>query len=527
VEQISTNQGGFRLSDDTTTDCLLFSEIFSQPVVAKFDQRQGSSDGGAILLKAADRRLGWTGALAARLTDLRQAGKVEHEMEELLAQRIYGIACGYADTNDTARLASDPVHKLLAGRDPVAGEDLASQPTLSRFENGRDRRQLFRLSVALADCVIERHRRRLHRRARRITINLDPTDDPTHGAQQLTFFNGHYDTWCYLSVLGFVSFNGEAEQYLVAAVLRPGNAPGARGVVGILRRLPVRLRRAFPRAVIRVRLDGGFATPEVLDFLDSEPGLEYLVNMASNAVLERRARRALGVARRLSRQSRSTEHVYGECRYAAGSWQRKRRVIYKAEVACAESKEPKDNPRFVVTNLEQSAQWIYERVYCPRGEIENRIKELRDGLEIGRTSCTRFFLGQRLPGGADRGRLRAVRGAAAAAGAHALRAGAGDDATPTPVETGGTGGGLGAADRAAPAARLAGRGPVSHPGPEPGRAQRLSFAARLPQHDDDQQQGRGVAERDCTSPKSRPRPSPRHRAEENSSAQGTRSPAVE
>jgi hypothetical protein len=144
------------------------------------------------------------------------------------------IALGYEDANDAARLASDPVHKLLVGRDPVEGEDLASQPTLSRFENSVGRKELFRMAEALADTVIERHRKRLHGRARRITIDLDPTDDPTHGAQQLTFFNWHYDTYCYLPVVGFLTFNQEAEQYLVTAVLRPGNAPGSAGAVGLL-----------------------------------------------------------------------------------------------------------------------------------------------------------------------------------------------------------------------------------------------------------------------------------------------------
>src|SRR6202167_6708554 len=139
-------------------------------------------------------------------------------MEELLRQRIFGIACGYADANDAARLAEDPMHKMLVGRDPIKGDDLASQPTLSRFENAVDRKQLYRLGEALAECVIERHRRRLHGRARRITIDLDPTDDPTHGGQQLTFFNGHYDTWCYLPVIGFMSFNDEKEQCLFTAV---------------------------------------------------------------------------------------------------------------------------------------------------------------------------------------------------------------------------------------------------------------------------------------------------------------------
>jgi hypothetical protein len=383
------------LNEDTTTNCLLFPDIFDRPVVAKFDQRQGSSDGGAILLKAADRRLGLTAALAACLEDERQPGKVRHELDELLTQRIMAIACGYEDANDAARLASDPVHKLLVGRDPIDGEDLASQPTLSRFENTPDRKQLFRMTEALADSVIARHRKRLHGRARRITIDLDPTDDPTHGHQQLTFFNAHYDTYCYLPAVAFLTFDEEPDQYLVAAVLRPGNASGSRGAVGILSRLIPRLGQAFPNAVIRVRLDGGFATPEVLDFLDCQPFLEYIVNMASNKVLDRLVEPAMRTARRLSKESEETEHVYGEFRYKTKkTWRFKRRILYKAEVVRHPHRDPKDNPRFVVTNMKQSPQWLYEEVYCQRGDLENRIKELHYGMEIGRTSCTDFWANQ-------------------------------------------------------------------------------------------------------------------------------------
>jgi Transposase DDE domain group 1 len=383
------------VSEHTTTQCVLFPEIFKRPVIAQFDQSQGSSDGGAVLLKAGDQRLGLTEALAACLKDERQVGKVRHELDELLTQRIMAIACGYEDANDAARLASDPVHKLLVGRDPVQGEDLASQPTLSRFENSVDRKELFRMAEALADTVIERHRERLHGRARLITIDLDPTDDATHGAQQQTFFNWYYDSYCYLPMVGFLTFDQEAEQYLVTAVLRPGNAPGSAGAVGILRRLIERLRTAFPGARIRVRLDGAFAAPEVLYFLDCQPKVEYIVNLPANAVLLRKAESAMKSARRKSKGSRRTEHVYGECQYRTRqTWPWKRRVIYKAEVVRAEGKEPKDNPRFAVTNMKQSPKWLYKEVYCQRGDLENRIKELHYGMEIGRTSCTNFWANQ-------------------------------------------------------------------------------------------------------------------------------------
>jgi hypothetical protein len=381
------------VSDNSTTQCLLFPDIFPKPAVLQFDHRQGSSDGGAILLKAADRQYGLTACLAACLQDERQPGKIDHSLEELLAQRVFSIACGYADANDAARLAADPIHKMLLDRDPIEGSDLASQPTLSRFENAVGPKELYRLSEALAASVIRRHSRRLRGRVRRVTLDLDPTDDPTHGAQQLSFFNGHYDTWCYLPVMGFVSFNEEAEQYLCAAVLRPGNVTAAVGAVGILRRLLLLIRHFLPGVRIRVRLDGGFAHPDVLDLLDAEPNLEYLVAMAKNAVLKRKAKPAMRHARKLSRQSGETEHVYGEAHYAAKTWPRERRILIKAEVVRANGKEPKDNPRFVITNLKQSPQWIYEKVYCQRGDIENRIKELHE-LQIDRTSCSDFWANQ-------------------------------------------------------------------------------------------------------------------------------------
>ena len=379
--------------DFTTTQCLLFPEIFAKAAVLRFDERQSSSDGGAILLKAAERRYGLIGSLAGCLEDKRQAGKVDHSLHELLAQRVFSIACGYPDANDSARLGSDPVHKLLLDRDPVAGLDLASQPTLSRFENSVDRKQLYRVGETLAESVIERHAQRLRGHARRVTIDLDPTDDPTHGSQQMSFFNTHYDSWCYLPVMGFVSFNDEAEQYLCAAVLRPGNVTASAGAVGILRRLLMMVRHFFPGVRIRIRLDGGFAQPALLDFLDAEPNLEYVVAMASNAVLQRKAEEAMQHARVIAGVTGETEHVYCDASYAAGSWERERRILIKAEVVYGDGKEPKDNPRFVITNMKQTPQWIYERVYCQRGEIENRIKELH-ALQIDRTSCSDFWANQ-------------------------------------------------------------------------------------------------------------------------------------
>ncbi|HEX6212496.1 MAG TPA: IS1380 family transposase [Methylomirabilota bacterium] len=363
-----------------------------RPVVAAFDMPDTSSDGGAILLKGIDAQLGVTRRLAACLADARQPGKVRHQGHELLRQRVFGLACGYADGNDAARLGDDVIHKLLVGRDPIAGAALASQATLSRFENAVGWPELRDMAHGLADLVIAHHRRRLKGRATRITLDLDPTDDPTHGQQELTFFNGHYDTWCYLPLVATVTFNDEAQQYAVAAVLRPGNAPATRGAQGLLRRLLSKLRAAFPDAILRVRLDGGFAGPTVLAFLERE-AVEYVVGMASNTRLEKRVRRLMGRARLRSKATGQTATLYGETRYAARSWKRKRRVIMKAEVVRHPGRDPKNNPRFVVTNLPDAPEAVYT-FYCQRGDVENRLKELHHGLEMDRTSCSRFLANQ-------------------------------------------------------------------------------------------------------------------------------------
>jgi hypothetical protein len=377
------------------TQCLIFPELFEKPIHYQFDEPHSSSDGGALLLKAADQKLQLSTALAACLVEGRQAAKIKHSIEDLLRQRIYGLASGYADVNDAARLAHDPIFKLLLDRSPITGAELSSQPTLSRFENSVGARQNYRLGLALATAVIKRQQKRLRGKVRHVTIDLDPTDDPTHGQQQFTFFNAHYDTHCYLPLLGFLSFNDEPEQYLVTALLRPGNASEKTGlVVGLLQRLVDLVRASFPKATIKLRLDGGFTGPLMLAYLDSVPRLEYVCGMPKNAVLERAAEPLLVVARQLAQLTNQSAQVFGECRYQARSWERSRRVIIKAEIVFNQRDEPKDNPRFVVTNQHQTPKFIYKKAYCSRGEIENRIKELHHGLELDRTSCPRFWANQ-------------------------------------------------------------------------------------------------------------------------------------
>src|SRR5438128_9706501 len=365
----------------------------SKPIIATFDQPQASSDGGAILLKLIDDRLGLTWRSAGAIRDRRQPGKVAHPLRELLRQRVFGLACGYADCNDAARLVDDPIHKLLLDRDPLEGAALGSQPTLSRFENAVGRADLYRLGTALADAVLTSHRERLGTGVRLITIDLDATDDPTHGQQEFALFNGYYDTWCYLPLIATVTFNTEPIQHVVAALLRPGTGAATRGVRALLRRLFTKLRALFPRARLRVRADAGFADATLLTFLDAAE-VEYVLGLAGNRRLDKRVRRLLGRARMQARTTGATATRYGETRYAARRWDRKRRIIMKAEVLCYPGRSRKDNPRFLVTNLPHRPATVYTRLYCGRGDMENRLKELQYGVAMDRTSCSRFAANQ-------------------------------------------------------------------------------------------------------------------------------------
>jgi hypothetical protein len=365
----------------------------SKPIVAAFDMAQASSDGGAVLLKAIDHRLGLTERLAVCASEWRQPGKVQHSILELLRQRVFGLALGYADCNDAAQLAHDPIHKLLLDRDPLTGAALSSQPTLSRFENSVRRGDLYAMADTLADVVIATQQHRLKGpRVRRITLDLDTTEDPTHGQQQFALFNGYYGTWCYLPLLATLTFNDEAPQYLVAALLRPGTAAVTRSAIGLLRRLFAKLRAAFPTARLRVRLDGGFTGEPLFAFLEAE-GVEFVVGMASNTRLAKRVRRLQGRARMQAKATGESVQLFGDTRYQARKWSRKRRIIMKAEVLRYPGRAAKSNPRFVVTNLPAPPATVYAG-YAARGDMENRVKELKLGLALDRTSCARFRANQ-------------------------------------------------------------------------------------------------------------------------------------
>lgn len=369
----------------------LFEEGFEKPVVVEFSGELRSSDGGAVLLGAVDHWIGLTSRLIEELGEHRDERRIEHSVGELFRQRVFAIALGYSDQNDSARIGSDPVLKMLCGRSAGSPCALASQPTLSRFEGSRSGRELVALGRTLERFVIARLKK-VHPHARRITIDLDSTADPTHGQQPFSFFNGYYESCCYLPMLGFLSVDDEPEQHLFYARLRPGTARDSRGTPALLIRTVKNIRKAFKRARILVRLDAGFAYPQIFDVLE-QLRVEYVVGMPGNPKLAEAAAESMRVVRKRAKRFGESLATWGETRYQTGSWRQKRRVTFKAEVLVFAGREIKDNLRFHVTNLRVAPRKVWE-LYRRRGDVENRIKELHEGLEIDRTSCSSFLANQ-------------------------------------------------------------------------------------------------------------------------------------
>ena len=375
-----------------TQQSVLFEDTFTKPVHVAFDAESLSSDGGALLVAQLDQGIGLTRTLIGALDDRRQQGKVSFTLGELVRQRTYSIALEYEDGIDANKLSHDPMLKLSVGRDPELDPDLASQSTISRFENAPSAREAVEMSRRLEEFVIGRLARR-HRKAKVVTLDFDSTVDPTHGGQQLTLFNGFYDTYCYLPLLGFVSVDDDPDQHLFHARLRPGTSRCYRSVIPTLRRTVVELRRKFPKARIQIRMDAGFYHPLVLKALD-EMKVVYAVGMAKNATLKELSDDLMDISRFVAEHNDVTETLFGHDQYRAKSWSAERRVVFKAEVLYHAGRKLKDNDRYIITNRSRMRPENVYAWYCGRGDSENRIKELKYGLAIDRTSCCKFVANQ-------------------------------------------------------------------------------------------------------------------------------------
>jgi len=359
---------------------LSFANLDSRSVVAEFSAGPMTSDGGSLLLREIDRATDLCSSISRALCDRRDQAKVHHGQQELLRQRLFAIAMGYEDANDHQSLRFDPGLKTAVGRLPETDPPLASQPTLSRFENRVGNCELRRLSDALMDAYVAAH----PAPRKVIVLDMDATDDPVHGMQQLSFFHGYYDQYMLHPLLIFDGLTG----FPVAAVLRPGNAHASKGAAAILKRIIRRLKRAYPKATILVRADAGFSVPAIYRLLEREK-VKYTIGLITNERLRKRAANLVLKAEKEFAQTGEKQRLFGSFYHRAGSWQRSRRVIAKVERLSRGL-----NTRFVVTNILESAEGVYDSIYTGRGDAENRIKELKVHLKADRLSCTRFRANQ-------------------------------------------------------------------------------------------------------------------------------------
>ena len=364
------------------TDCnsssIPFSSLGSRAVVADFQGGRLTTDGGALLLREVAERTGLFRDLAAVIPDPRNPELIVHDQQTMIAQRVTAIALGYEDLKDHNTLRIAPALQITASKVPDPEVPLASAPTLCRLENRVDREALMRMAEVLIKKFIASH----VTATEHLILDFDATDDRVHGRQEGRFFHGYYDHHCFLPLYVFCG------DELLFSYLRPSNKDGARHTRAILKLLVQMLRATWPDVRITILGDSEFCRPKLMMWCDS-CGIDYVLGLAKNPVLKEKAADEMHWAEKLFERTGEKQRIFGSFSYAAKTWDRKRRVIVKAEYT-----DKGANPRFIVSKHPGDPQELYDDVYCQRGEMENRIKEQQLGLFADRTSCHRFLANQ-------------------------------------------------------------------------------------------------------------------------------------
>lgn len=351
-----------------------FGRLGRRVIDADFSGGELSSDGGLLLLRQVDRHLGLSRAAAAAIPDPRDPERIRHTLRDLLAQRLYGLCCGYEDLNDHQALRDDVLMQTAVGRD----EALASAPTFSRLENRATRAQAWALHGVLVEQFIASH----SVAPEELVLDIDASDVPLHGQQELCQFHAYYDRHCYLPLYVFCG------QAMLACYLRPSQIDGARHAAALIKLLVTRLRKAWPNTRFVVRGDSGFCRRRLLQWCERS-GVGYIIGLARNARLHAAVELAEASLADAYAASGTKQRLIGEFAYAAKSWPHERRVITRLEYGAQGT-----NPRFIVTNLAGDPVQLYDQLYCQRGEAENRIKEAQLDLFGTRASCSRFIANQ-------------------------------------------------------------------------------------------------------------------------------------
>ena len=361
-----------------TDDNLLpfsFPAVSGKQITAAFDGGRLTSDGGVMLLSMAERRLGIAQRLARCFPDARDPTRITHTLADMIRARIFAIACGYEDANDLEYLRKDPAFKLACGRLPDSGVDLCSQPTLSRLENAPSLKDAIRLTYALVDQWTASYARE----PASVVLDIDDTCDVAHGHQQLSLFNAHYDERCFLPIHVYDTKCARP----VAFVLRPGKTPGGVEVRAHLRRLVRHIRKRWKKTRITFRGDGHYARPEAMQWCEDH-GVDYVFGLPGSKPLSKKVDEEADAARtERAVLGKDVVRSYTQTRHRAGTWNRERRAVARIEATPLGL-----DIRFVVTSVEHgSPEWIYDSLYCARGQMENLIKLHKTQLASDRTSC--------------------------------------------------------------------------------------------------------------------------------------------
>jgi Transposase DDE domain group 1 len=365
---------------DCATQKMRFETQACLPLEAAFDGGPITSDGGLLWLAKMDEELGLCEAISECVPEWRRR-KGRHSLLSLVRQRVFQIACGYEDQNDSDSLREDPLLKVVCGSLPESGADLASQPTISRLENAATRRSCHRIAQALLGLYLRE--RSKDGAPKKVLLDFDATADPTHGDQEGSYYHGYYEQHIYHPLL---VFDGESG-HLIGALLRGGNTHSSNSSVALLRRIVGNLRERWPEVAIELRADAGFAVPAIYDYCEGE-GITYTVGLVTNPRLQEMAEDLLDEAQERYESEGEKVKLFGEGLYQAGSWEHERRVIYKAEAM-----QQGTNTRFVVTTRSADPKELYE-FYARRGQSENWIKDLKLHMKADRLSCHRFIANQ-------------------------------------------------------------------------------------------------------------------------------------
>jgi Transposase DDE domain group 1 len=365
---------------DCATQKMRFETEACLPLEAAFDGGRITSDGGLLWLEKMDEELGLCEAISECVPEWRRR-KGHHSLGALVRQRVFQIACGYEDQNDSNSLREDPLLKVVCGSLPQSGADLASQPTISRMENAATRRSCYQIAEVLFEIYLRERER--DGAPKKVLLDFDATADPTHGDQEGSYYHGYYEQHIYHPLVVFDGHSG----HLIGVLLRAGNTHSSDSSVALLRRTVGSLRQRWPEVEIELRADAGFAVPALYDYCEGE-GITYTVGLPTNPRLQEMAEDLLDEAQERYQSEGEKVKLFSEGLYQAGSWEHPRRVIYKAEAM-----EQGTNTRFVLTTRSADPKELYE-FYALRGESENWIKDFKVHLKADRLSCHRFIANQ-------------------------------------------------------------------------------------------------------------------------------------